>query len=28
MDDNTPPLPDVPLTPLFLWQGGWLMVMP
>lgn len=28
MTDNTPPLPDLPLTPLFLWQGGWLMVMP
>ena len=28
MDDNTPPLSDLPLTPLFLWQGGWLMVMP
>ncbi len=27
MKDSSPS-PDVPLTPLFLWQGGWLMVMP
>ena len=28
MNDNASSSPDVPLTPLFLWQGGWLMVMP
>ncbi len=28
MDANNSLLPDLPLTPLFLWQGGWLMVMP
>lgn len=28
MNDTLSPSPAVPLTPLFLWQGGWLMVMP